>query len=238
MITRTLFLTIIALLLINCKTTNKLPEEELAFKDNFNNNTKFDSIWEDDTAHNSPKSYSLKNNNLEITSRAKTEDRVKIKTKKKLFGEGSYIWKIYIPQYGLNEQCSIGAFIYHHKKGDKPFELDFEIGSGTKKHREELLAKPNEAIVHCTSQLSPFTSERFTIATEKWHNFKLELINKKGYYIAKWYINNKLVKIVETKIKSNCLFSVHNSLENLKFMGDKETTKEYYVLFDSFEFKN
>lgn len=148
-----------------------------------------------------------------------------------------YNCKIYIPQYELNEQCSIGAFIYHGKRRNQPFELDFEIGSGTKKHRDELMAKPNEAIVHCTSQFYPFESERFKIKTEKWYNFKLELISKNNHYLAKWYINNKLVKTLETKIKSNSLFSVHNSLENLKFMGDKKPTKENYVLFDYFEFK-
>ena len=155
---------------------------------------------------------------------------MKVKTIENRYGEGVYHWRIYVPQFDINDQCSIGAFLYHDKEGDLNYELDFEIGSGTIKHRQELQAKPNEVIVHCTSQHLPFSSKRVLISSEAWHDFRIELtqINKK--YVASWTIDNRLVKTLTTDIDANIQFAIHNSLENLKFMGDQQSTQENYTL--------
>ena len=66
----------------------------------------------------------------------------------------------------------------------------------------------------------------------------MELIDIDGFYLVKWHINNQLVKTLQTNVKSNIQFKVHNSLENLHFMGDVKTTSDSYVLFDFFSYKN
>lgn len=202
----------------------------LNFVEEFNDQLRFEAIWTDDSTPDSPKSYQLENGNLKITTRPHSEDRVKIKTIENRYGEGVYSWRIYVPQFDLYDQCSIGAFIYHDKPGALNYELDFEIGSGTKQHREELNAKANEIVVHCTSQHRPFSTELFLISSEAWHDFRIELkeVNKK--YVATWTIDNQLVKTLITDIDADVQFAIHNSLENLKFMGDQQPTKENYTL--------
>ena len=68
-------------------------------------------------------------------------------------------------------------------------------------------------------------------------NFKMELIDVNGFYFVKWFINENLVKELQTEVKSNIKFKVHCSLENLFFMGDIPSTKENSVLFDSFHYE-
>jgi hypothetical protein len=212
----------------------KVPVKNVPFTENFDNQEVFETNWRDNS-FGYPTSYHLEKNNLKITTRPNSKDRIKVKTKRKNFGLGTYEWKIYVPQFNLNDQCSIGAFIYH--SGKTSYEIDFEIGSGNKEDREEVAAKPNEAIVHCTSQYSPNSSGTFKVTTEQWHTFKLELTKMKNRYVVKWYINNVLVKTLQTKIKTKHKFSVHNSLENLSFMGEHLPSKKNYVLFNSFTFK-
>ncbi|WP_157359380.1 hypothetical protein [Wenyingzhuangia fucanilytica] len=206
----------------------------IPFSDDFSNTEIFHQNWKDNS-FGSPKSYQLEKNALKITTRPNSKDRVKVKTKRKDFGIGTYEWKIYVPQFNKNDQCSIGAFIYH--SGKTPYEIDFEIGSGNMIDRKEIKAKTNEAIVHCTSQYQPHSSQNFKVTTEKWHYFKIELTENNNKYFVKWYINNVLVKTLQTNIKTKHKFTVHNSLENLSFMGEHLPAKENYVLFDSFTFK-
>ena len=232
-----LFLMVSIFLLGSCKSNlfhKKEVVENIPFSEDFNNIDVFHQNWKDNSFGH-PKSYQLENNALKITTRANSKDRIKVKTKRKNFGIGTYEWKIYVPQYNINDQCSIGAFIYH--SGKTPYEIDFEIGSGTIADRTQVAAKPSEAVVHCTSQHHPHTSEIFKVATEQWHSFKMELIENDHKYFVKWYINNILVKTLQTQIKTKHKFTVHNSLENLSFMGEQLPTQENYVLFDSFSFK-
>ncbi|MDO3694615.1 hypothetical protein QVZ41_07125 [Wenyingzhuangia sp. chi5] len=233
----TIFQMISIVLFSSCKSNlfdKKEAVENIPFTENFNNLELFHQNWKDNSFGH-PKSYQLENDALKVSTRPNSKDRVKVKTKRKDFGLGTYEWKIYIPKFNINDQCSIGAFIYH--SGKTPYEIDFEIGSGNIKDRKEIKAKTNEAIVHCTSQHHPHTSDVFKVTTEQWHYFKMELSENNNRYFIKWFINNVLVKTLQTDIKTKHKFTVHNSLENLSFMGEHLPTKENYALFDSFNFK-
>ncbi len=184
----------------------------------------------------SPKSYNIVDGSLKLTTRQQSKDRVKIKTKKDGFGLGTYNWRIFVPLFELNDQCNIGAFLYQNSEYE--YELDFEIGSGKNIHRTSLKAKPNEVIVYCTSQVKPHHSDMFLIEAGKWHDFTIKLKKgKKRCYVVEWYIDYNLVKSLQTQIKIRNTFSVHNSLENLEFVGDHLPKKENYVLFDHFKFE-
>lgn len=232
---RLFFALIFAVLFSSCAMIQSIfKAKNTLFQENFDNPIAFKKVWEDNS-WKSPESYSLENGNLKITTRANSEDRVKVRTKSKKFGPGIYRWKIFIPEFRLYERCSIGAFLYHNEK--EIFEFDFEIGSGTKLDRGRIQLKDTEAIVYCVSQFAPSNSSHFAVNMGEYANFTMELIDEDGFYLVKWYINNQLVKTLQTNVKSNINFRVHNSLENLRFMGDKKTTRENYVLFDSFEYQ-
>lgn len=210
-------------------------QKVIGFEENFDNHNHFNSRWEDDSM-NSPQSYNLEDGNLKIRTRPQTKDRVKTKSQRSNFGTGTYKWRIFVPSFDMNDQCNIGAFLYH--SGEMEYELDFEIGSGTNKHRDELSAKPDDLIVFCTSQKKPNDSERFLIKSEMWHDFKMTLSKgKRRSYLVKWYIDDVLVKTLQTQIKTKIKFSVHNSLENLEFVGEQLPARENYVLFDQFIFE-
>lgn len=207
----------------------------MRFQEDFDIQNHFNANWEDDSM-NSPSSYHLEDGYLKMTTRPYTKDRVKTKSNRSDFGLGSYKWRIYVPSFVLNEQCNIGAFLYH--AGDTEYELDFEIGSGNSMHRDELSAEEDQVIVYCTSQKRPHHSERFLIESEMWHEFMMTLEKgKRGHYLVKWYINDVLVKTLQTDIKTKITFSIHNSLENLAFVGDHLPRRENYVLFDQFVFE-
>lgn len=78
-------------------------------------------------------------------------DRIKVHLKDTTYTTGTYSWEIFIPKMKLYEACSIGAFLY----SDDKHELDFEIGSGTKKKRTKLMAKKDDLVVYCSSQNNP-----------------------------------------------------------------------------------
>jgi len=216
------------------KTTTNQGDVQ-SFKDHFRSNSKFNKNWEDDS-YKSPASYFIEDGHLKITTRPQLVDRVKVKTKRNDFGLGTYSWRIYIPQFDLFDQCAIGAFLYH--SGDINYEFDFEIGSGTKTHRDELNANLSEVLVHCTSQIAPFSNHISKIESEEWHEFTIEL--KQGFgdkYLIMWYIDGVLVKTLQSDIKTDIKFTVHNSIENLDFMGEQLPTRKNYVLFDWFEYR-
>ena len=166
---RLFFALIFAVLFSSCAMIQSIfKAKNTLFQENFDNSIAFKKVWEDNS-WKSPESYSLENGNLKITTRANSEDRVKIRTKSKKF--------------------------------------------------------------------APSNSSHFPVNMGEYANFTMELIDENGFYLVKWYINNQLVKTLQTNVKSNINFRVHNSLENLRFMGDKKTTRENYVLFDSFEYQ-
>lgn len=206
---------------------------ETPFVETFENQALFEKNWKNNS-WKSPASYQLKNGYLKIATRPKTKDRVKVKTN---FGftTGVYEWRIFIPKFRKNEQVSIGAFLYHNQKEE--FEFDFEIGSGQQKDRERINLKGDEAIVYCVSQFSPFHSSQYPVKEDAWSTFKMQLTDVNGFYLVEWFINNTKVKELQTQVKSDIKFTAHCSLENLHFMGDKPTTQENYVLFNSFTHK-
>lgn len=233
---KNIFMLITITALTSCGTVSNLSiSKPKLFQENFDNETLFKSNWKNDS-WKSPASYYLENNTLKITTRPNTKDRVKVKTKHKNFTTGTYTWRIFVPKFKLFEQISIGAFLYHNEEDE--FEFDFEIGSGQKLDREKINLKNDEAIVFCVSQFSPSNSSHFAVQMNAFSDFKMQLIDEDGFYLVKWFINNNLVKTLQTSVKSNIKFRVHNSLENLHFMGDTKTTTENYVLFDSFSYQN
>ena len=212
----------------------KIPPETIPFTESFDNKVIFNENWEDNS-FGFPKSYELKNNSLKITTRPYSEDRVKIKTKRKDFGLGNYVWNIYVPQYNENDQCSIGAFIYH--SGKKPYEIDFEIGSGNSKDRAEVAAKRDELLLFCTSQGNPSSSKKVKILEEAWYVLKLKMeLGAKNKYLVKWHLNNKKIHEVQTNYGKRFKFEALCSLENIHFIGDKPTTQDNYTLFDYFKY--
>lgn len=232
---RNLLLILCILTLFSCSSFNTLfMKESYCFQENFDDLEKFKKDWENNS-WKSPASYTLENKHLKITTRAKTKDRTKVRTQKKRFTTGVYKWRIFVPKFTLYEQVSIGAFLYHNEK--KEYEFDFEIGSGNKKDRKRINLKDDEAIVYCVSQFSPSNSSHFSVKMNAYADFKMELMDVDGFYLVQWTINNNLIKTLQTKVKSSISFRVHNSLENLHFMGDVATTKENYVLFDSFSYE-
>jgi len=206
----------------------------IPFTENFNSQTGFDQLWKDDSS-NSPRSYSIENNQLNITTRADSKDRVKAHTNRKDFGVGTYNWRIFVPVFEENARCSIGAFLYH--SGKPAYEFDFEIGSGKPQLRDKLNAKSDEAVVYSTSQSHPFASEEFKVKMNEWSDFKIILSDVGGSYLIKWFINDKLVKTLQTEVKTKVKFSAYCSLENLSFMGAEWPTQKHYVLFDRFLFE-
>lgn len=224
---------ILMLLFTNCGSNRLFMKQEMTFTENFDNLKSFEKNWVDDS-WKSPASYQLENKHLKITTRPNTNDRVKIRSKQK-FTSGIYTWRIFVTKFKLYEQVSIGAFLYHNEK--KEFEFDFEIGSGQKIDREKINLKDDEAIVFCVSQFSPSNSSHFPVKMNAYTDFKMELIDVDGFYFVKWFINNNLVKELQTEVKSNIKFKVHCSLENLFFMGDIPTSTENSVLFNSFSFE-
>jgi len=230
-----LIITLLIISTFSCNNDEGIENKNLNnFTEKFDSQNHLDTFWKDASQNESPQSYHLENNNLKITTRANLYDRVKIQTKKTNFSIGSYTWKVYVPKYNLNEQCSIGAFLYN----DDNHELDFEIGSGTNQLRAELNAQSNDMVIYCTSQGFPFSSNQFLIQSEAWHNLKIELSKgENNNYLVKWYINSDLVKTLQTNFQYDIGFGIYNSLENLNFMGDFLPVVENYTLFDSFYFE-
>ncbi len=227
------FLTLL-LILVSCSVLNNMNQiKSSSFIENFENKEEFLTNWIDNS-WKSPATYLLENKHLKITTRPNSVDRVKIRSNRE-FTTGTYTWRIFVPEFNLFEQVSIGAFLYHNEKEE--FEFDFEIGSGKKIDREKINLKNDEAIVYCVSQFSPFNSSQYSVKMNAYSDFKMKLIDVNGFYFVKWFINNKKVKELQTKVKSNIEFKVHCSLENLFFMGDVKTSVENYVLFDGFTYQ-
>lgn len=204
-----------------------------SFIENFEDETSFKKNWINNS-WKSPAAYAVEEGRIKFTTRPKSKDRVKIRSKK-TFTTGSYTWRILVPEFTLFEQVSVGAFLYHNEKEE--FEFDFEIGSGQKVDREKIGLQNDEAIVYCVSQFSPSNSSHFAVKMGEYANFTMKLIDVDGFYFVKWYINNTHVKELQTTVKSTIEFKVHCSLENLFFMGDVPSENNNTVYFDSFSYQ-
>ena len=141
----------------------------------------FDNLneWVDATQVGAP-NYFIENGNLNIYTLANTYDRTKIKSVDS-YTTGTYTWRVYVPQMGVGDQASIGAFLYNNDT----HELDFEIGYGKQSERTALNALDDELIVYMTSQANPVQTHRKTIKREQWHNLSIQLTLVNRNYFAK-----------------------------------------------------
>lgn len=196
--------------------------------------TSFDGLagWRDDSRGNSPRSYSLTNGLLRISTRAQTRDGVKIRTFSR-FGAGRYSWRVFVPAMGEGDQTSIGAFLYR----DDKHEVDFEIGYGRAKLRKQLDAKETDLVCYCTSQGHPYSSSQLLIKRDAWYVLSIDLTcGEDGNYLITWLVDGKQVKQLQSTFGNEVTFTAHCSVENLLFIGDHIPTQENYGLFDSFGF--
>ena len=194
----------------------------------------FDDLeeWRDDSQNKSPRSYTITDGTLRISTRGQTRDRVKVRTNGR-FGAGKYTWRVYVPEMGKGDQASIGAFLYR----DDKHEVDFEIGYGKASVRDKLKASDTDLVCYCTSQGYPYGSSQLLVKSEAWHIISIEIGHgKDGNYLIKWVVDGKQVKQLQTSFGDEIAFTVHCSVENLSFLGDHIPTQENYAIFDYVEF--
>ncbi|MFA5327808.1 MAG: hypothetical protein WC384_08470 [Prolixibacteraceae bacterium] len=183
---------------------------------------------------NMPDNYEINNGVLEIYTRPGTYDRIKFRSENKVYVQGKYSWRVFVPEMGVGDMSSIGCFLY----SDDTHELDFEIGYGKDNVRKSLNATDDELVVYITSQGNPHHQLKTTVRRNQWYNLDIDLELKNGKYVATWYINNNAVTSseldygpIETK------FYVFVSVENLTFIGDHIPVQRNYGLFDSVEYQ-
>ena len=188
----------------------------------------FDNLneWIDATQVGDP-NYFIENGNLNISTLANTYDRTKIKSITS-YTTGTYTWRVYVPEMGVGDQASIGAFLYNNDT----HELDFEIGYGKQSERTALNALDDELIVYMTSQANPVQSYRKTIKRGQWYNLSIQLTLVNRNYYAKWAINNEVVAATQLNYGTKFKFNIFCSVENLAFMGDHIPYSNNFALFD------
>lgn len=177
--------------------------------------------------------WALSGGNLVLSTRGGTRDRSKMSTLRDDFIDGTYTWRFNVPNIAPGDQVSIAGFIYQ----DDHHEVDFEIGYGSKAVRDEYGIKPGELVACMTNQDFPVSST-YTAITPGWHVFsiKMEIVN--GFYVIRWIIDgNECKKIDVDYDEEDARFRVFCSVENLLFMGDNPTTKDYSARFDYVSFE-
>lgn len=192
----------------------------------------FDNLneWTDATQVGVP-NYFIENGNLNISTYANTYDRTKIKSIAS-YTTGTYTWRVYVPEMGMGDQASIGAFLYNNDT----HELDFEIGYGKQSERESLNALSDELIVYMSSQSNPALSFRKAIKRGQWYNLSIQLSLVNRNYFAKWSINNEVLASSQLNYSTKYKFNIFCSVENLSFMGDHIPYSNNYALFDFVEY--
>lgn len=178
--------------------------------------------------------YSITNGEINMFTRANTWDRPKVRTENKIYNEGRYSWRVFVPEMGVGDMASIGAFLY----SDDRHELDFEIGYGTSVARQTLNAASDEVLAYMTSQANPFVSIPVLIKRNQWYIIEIDLAIVNGVYEVVWYINN-VEKLRRTlTFGDEDPFSIFCSVENLTFLGDHIPDQNNYALFDYVEFND
>jgi hypothetical protein len=234
------------LFLFSCSSDNSIDDEETTPISNSgvskisNTNTlkiwNFNNLneWKDGSMNtNGETNYRIENGNLNIFTHANTWERSKVKTIS-TFTTGTYTWKVYIPEMGIGDMASIGAFLYNNDT----HELDFEVGYGTQNARTALNAAPDDLIVYMTSQANPFQAFKKKIKREQWHTLSIELtLNSNAKYHVNWKINGEVIGATQLNYGSNTKFNIFCSVENLTFIGDHIPQNLNYALFDFVEFK-
>lgn len=191
--------------------------------------------WQDDSQETEgKKNYMLdRQGYLKLFTHPNTTERSKIKSVDS-FALGTYTWKIFVPEMGIGDNTSIGAFLYH----DDTHELDFEIGNGPQELRNRMHAKKDELLVIMTSQGYPNCTKTIKIKNKTWYEFSLTVQkNKKNTWIALWNVNQKNYFKTELHYEKMTHFHIYCSVENLPFMGDHLPMSMNYALFDFVKFE-
>lgn len=194
----------------------------------------FDDLneWQDATQVGVP-NYWIENGNLRIFTNANTWDRTKIKSVA-TYATGTYSWRVFVPEMGVGDCASIGAFLY----ADDTHELDFEIGYGKETVRQGLNAASDDLIVYATSQANPSHSFQSKLKRENWYTLTIDLaLNTKKKYVATWKINNVAFTSAVLNYGTSTRFKIFCSVENLSFIGDHIPYTQNHALFDWVEFK-
>lgn len=219
----------VAISFASCKTIDKI-------EDPYGSAVRWDFAsldgWRNDSSESSPESYTLEAGRLRISARANTSDRVKVCTTDR-FGPGIYSWRIYVPEMGVGDKASIGAFLYN----DDTREIDFEIGYGKVALRNQLGAAEDEVVCFCTNQGNPYSSSQFVLKSEQWYTLSICLGRGDNGLTIKWFINGNKAKEMDSLVESEMKFTVHCSVENLEFIGDHPPNRDNYGLFDWVEFR-
>lgn len=188
--------------------------------------------WEDATQVGN-QNYWIENSNLHIFTNPNTWERVKVKSVA-TYATGSYSWRVYVPEMGIGDCASIGAFLYN----SDTHELDFEIGYGKETVRQGLNAASDDLIVYATSQANPSHSFQSKIKRNQWYTFTITLaLNTKKKYVATWKIDNQNLTSKTLTYGTATKFKIFCSVENLSFIGDHIPATQNYALFDWVEFK-
>nr|WP_288832762.1 hypothetical protein [uncultured Flavobacterium sp.] len=188
--------------------------------------------WEDATQVGN-QNYWIENSNLHIFTNPNTWERVKVKSVA-TYATGTYSWRVFVPEMGVGDCASIGAFLY----SDDTHELDFEIGYGKETVRQGLNAASDDLIVYATSQANPSHSFQSKIKRNQWYTFTITLaLNTKKKYVATWKIDNQNLTSKTLTYGTATKFKIFCSVENLSFIGDHIPATQNYALFDWVEFK-
>ncbi|SNR74887.1 hypothetical protein [Lutibacter flavus] len=226
-------LTIFALTLFGCSSDNDEIQEPIEIP-NYYNFWDFETLdgWVDGSQNmNGIINYNINDGVLNIFTRANTWDRPKVRTVDKIYKKGKYSWRVFVPEMGVGDMASIGAFLYF----DETHELDFEIGYGTTAVRQSLDATDDDLIVYMTSQDNPFQSIPHKIKRNQWYTLQIELLIVNGKYQAVWYINNNELVRLDLEYDGSIPFYIFCSVENLTFLGDHNPNQDNYALFDYVE---
>lgn len=177
----------------------------------------------------------VENQFLRIETAAGTTQRAKIATLNDELAAGRYLWRVYVPALGENEQASIGAFLWR----DDMHEIDFEIYHGKQADRDALNAQENDLIALLIVQNSSYTKQ-VLIKREQWYVLELNLQvirpAQDNIYQAEWNINGEQVGEFTLSYGPEVMFAAFCSMENLAFAGDQLPNQVNYALFDYFEF--
>ncbi len=174
---------------------------------------------------------SISNGCLKIFTKKGSLDRKKARTNEKIYTTGRYKWRTYVPKMKAGDQTSVGSWIYC----DDKHEIDFEVGPGKAAERARLGAKGSELLAYMTTQGNPYSSIAVVIKPG-WHIFELDLSSVNGKYKVQWLIDGKLKHTVQQNFGPEVAFYIFCSVENLKFVGDHPSTKDYTAQFDRVEY--
>ena len=181
---------------------------------------------------------SLEGNVVCIKTRANTYDRAKLHTDK-LYQDGTYTWKTYIPEVGEGDMTSVGSWIYC----DDQHEVDFEVGYGTAEMRQKAHCSDGQLVACMTNQAFPYKSGYVPI-DPGWHEFTIDMdlydASGKGamFYEITWSIDGVEKQTLQTQYgTSSATFRIYVSVENLKFIGSHIASQDNVGKFEWITFK-